>query len=122
MTPWEGDLAVVTGGASGIGLGVARALGRSGIGVSVLCPGAVDTRLHASGQRRPARFGGPLERPQEAFLQDIMAGGLSADAVGALVVHAIRHAQFYIFTHQGLRAPIEARHARILAAFDRMPA
>lgn len=94
----------------------------SGIGVSVLCPGAVDTRLHASGQRRPARFGGPLERPQEAFLQDIMAGGLSADAVGALVVHAIRHAQFYIFTHQGLRAPIEARHARILAAFDRMPA
>lgn len=122
MTPWEGDLAVVTGGASGIGLGVARALGRSGIGVSVLCPGAVATDLPASGSHRPARFGGPVERPQDAFLKDFMAGALSPDAVGDLVVQAIGQAQFYIFTHRSLRAPIEQRHARILAALDRVPA
>lgn len=91
----------------------------SGIGVSVLCPGAVDTGIHASGLRRPERFGGPVERPDESFLKDIAANGVPPDAVGEQVVRAIHDDQFYIFTHASLRAPIEQRHARILAAFEK---
>jgi NAD(P)-dependent dehydrogenase (short-subunit alcohol dehydrogenase family) len=88
------------------------------IGVSVLCPGAVNTSLHQSAQHRPETFGGPGERPDEQFLEDLLTQGLSIDAVGAMVVQAIRQDKFYIFTHASTRAPIEARHARILAAFE----
>jgi len=38
------------------------------------------------------------------------------------VVHAIRHDEFYIFTHTEERAVVQARHARIAAAFDRADA
>jgi NAD(P)-dependent dehydrogenase (short-subunit alcohol dehydrogenase family) len=88
------------------------------IGVSVLCPGAVNTSLHLSAKHRPEQFGGPGDRPNEQFLEDLMTQGLSIDEVGAMVVQAIRHDKFYIFTHASTRAPIEARHARILAAFE----
>jgi NAD(P)-dependent dehydrogenase (short-subunit alcohol dehydrogenase family) len=71
----------------------------SSIGVSVLCPGP--------GRADPA--GG-------------FAGRMEPEAVGARVLHAIRHDEFYIFTHTGERAVIQARHARIAAAFDRADA
>jgi len=38
------------------------------------------------------------------------------------VVHAIRQDEFYIFTHTQERAVVQARHARIAAAFDRADA
>jgi NAD(P)-dependent dehydrogenase (short-subunit alcohol dehydrogenase family) len=82
----------------------------SGIGVFVLCPGAVRTPLlgavaspQAASGTGSATFGGDRMEPE---------------AVGARVVHAIRHDEFYIFTHTAERAAIEARHARIAAAFD----
>ena len=96
-------------------------LAGSGIGVSVLCPGAVSTAIHESGLHRPERFGGPEQRADEAFLKDLTANGLSPDVVGEQVVRAIRENRFFVFTHASLRAPIEARHARILAAFDQTP-
>jgi NAD(P)-dependent dehydrogenase (short-subunit alcohol dehydrogenase family) len=95
-------------------------LAGSGIGVSVLCPAAVDTAIHRSAANRPDRFGGPTERPDEAFLKDLMAGAMPPDVVAAQVVAAIRSGEFYIFTHPSMRAPIEARHRRIMAAFDRL--
>ncbi len=97
-------------------------LAGTGIGVSVLCPGAVNTALHESGKRRPDRFGGPTERPDELFLKNLTAQGMAPEAVGRQVVQAIVENQFYIFTHPSVRAPIEARHARILAALDRAAA
>lgn len=95
-------------------------LAGSGIGVSVLCPAAVDTAIHRSAANRPARHGGPTERPDEAFLKDLTAGAMAPDAVAALVLAAIRSGEFYIFTHPSMRAPIEARHRRIMDAFDRL--
>ena len=93
-------------------------LAGTGIGVSVLCPGAVNTAIHESGHARPQRFGGPVERPDELFLKDLTAQGMAPDKVADRVLRAIRENQFYIFTHAATRAPIESRHARILAALD----
>jgi NAD(P)-dependent dehydrogenase (short-subunit alcohol dehydrogenase family) len=95
-------------------------LAGTGIGVSVLCPAAVDTAIHRSAANRPDRLGGPAERPDEAFLKDLTAGAMPPAAVAARVVAAIRAGEFYIFTHASLRAPIEARHRRMMAAFDRL--
>jgi NAD(P)-dependent dehydrogenase (short-subunit alcohol dehydrogenase family) len=82
----------------------------SGIGVSILCPGPVDTAFfstaaaRAEGAQTVARFANPI----------------APDAVGARVLRAVRDNEFYIFTHADERTAIEARFARISAAFDRV--
>lgn len=93
-------------------------LAGSSVHVSLLCPGATSTQIHASGQNRPARFGGAVERPQELYLKDIAGQGLDPDTVAETALHGIRENRFYIFTHPGTRDLIEARHARILEAFS----
>jgi NAD(P)-dependent dehydrogenase (short-subunit alcohol dehydrogenase family) len=94
-------------------------LAGSAVGVSVLCPALVTTTLNASSRRRPERFGGPFEenRVDVASLVTEQTAW-TPDEVGARVVHAIRHGEFFIFTHGVMRAGLERRHARILAAFD----
>jgi NAD(P)-dependent dehydrogenase (short-subunit alcohol dehydrogenase family) len=82
----------------------------SGIGVSVLCPGPVRTPFFATARAEGAR-------PADSF-----SGRIEPEAVGARVLHAIRHGEFYVFTHTAERAVIQARHARIAAAFDRAEA
>jgi NAD(P)-dependent dehydrogenase (short-subunit alcohol dehydrogenase family) len=88
----------------------------SGIGVSVLCPGPVRTPFFASGTASGLAHAAAA-RPDGGF-----TGRIEPAAVGARVVHAIRHDEFYIFTHTQERAVVQARHARIAAAFDRTDA
>jgi NAD(P)-dependent dehydrogenase (short-subunit alcohol dehydrogenase family) len=90
----------------------------SAIGVSVLCPALVNTTLHASSQRRPARLGGPYERPGADIARAWQSSGLSPDDVGERVLDAVARSEFFIFTHEAPRAWIEDRHARILSGFD----
>jgi NAD(P)-dependent dehydrogenase (short-subunit alcohol dehydrogenase family) len=94
----------------------------TGIGVSVLCPGSVDTRIFASSATRPERFGGPYERPQQTAMRGAMGRGIAPDMVGQRVLHAIRNNEFYVLTHAGERDAVKARHERIDAAFDRAEA
>ena len=93
---------------------------KTGIGVSVLCPGAVRTAIFKSAATRPDRFGGPYSRPtQETMKTGVIGGGsLDPDDVGRRVVRAIREGTFYLFTHTAERATIQARHDRIMAALD----
>jgi NAD(P)-dependent dehydrogenase (short-subunit alcohol dehydrogenase family) len=94
-------------------------LAGSKIGVSVLCPALVTTTINASSRRRPDRFGGPFTEDRvdvAALVTDQIAW--SPDEVGDRVVHAIRNAEFFIFTHGVMRAGLEHRHQRIMAAFD----
>ncbi|KRR29161.1 SDR family NAD(P)-dependent oxidoreductase [Bradyrhizobium retamae] len=96
-----------------------------GIGVSVLCPSYVRTRIGESGRNRPERYGQPppLEpaSPAAALVAEIarnINAGLEPDAVAARVLAAIRDDELYIFTHPGMRAEVEPRFAAILAAMD----
>jgi NAD(P)-dependent dehydrogenase (short-subunit alcohol dehydrogenase family) len=90
----------------------------SNLGVSVLCPALVATTLHASSQRRPARLGGPYQRPGADSAKAWQSAGLSPDDVGMRVLDAVARSEFFIFTHEEPRAWIEERHARLLAGFD----
>lgn len=96
----------------------------SGIGVSVLCPGPVRTRIFAGAAARPEQFGGPYARPQHERMATRMlgTGALDPAQVGARVLHAIEHDEFYVFTHGAERAAVRARHARIEAALDQADA
>jgi NAD(P)-dependent dehydrogenase (short-subunit alcohol dehydrogenase family) len=94
----------------------------AGIGVSVLCPGAVDTSIFASAATRPDRYGGPYARPQQEAMRGAMGQALPPERVGQRVLQAIRNREFYVFTHASERAAIKARHDRIEAAFDQAEA
>jgi NAD(P)-dependent dehydrogenase (short-subunit alcohol dehydrogenase family) len=94
----------------------------SGVGVSVLCPAAVDTGIHLSARARPQRLGGPFTRDADHFMGDLIREGLRPEQVGARVVQAIRDGEFYILTHSSPREWVERRFDRIMAAFDRAEA
>ena len=99
--------------------GWAEQLAPQNIGVSILCPGFVKTRIHESRRNRQAAYG-PDERsppPPDAPPSRVLSG-IPAEAVGKRVVEAVKGNELYVFTHPGARAGVAARFERILAAFD----
>jgi NAD(P)-dependent dehydrogenase (short-subunit alcohol dehydrogenase family) len=89
------------------------------VGVSILAPAAVDTRIHLSERSRPDRLGGATVRPQNHFMGDLIKGSMPPQAVGDRVVNGIESGDLYIFTHPETRHWLERRHAAIMAAFDK---
>ena len=96
-----------------------------GIGVTVLCPGFVRTRIAESGRNRPQRYG-PTQPPDPATpagavtaqISELVQSGLDPSFVAARVLTAIREGELYVFTHPQMRTDVEARFATILAALD----
>jgi NAD(P)-dependent dehydrogenase (short-subunit alcohol dehydrogenase family) len=108
--------------------GLATRIKPFGIGVTVLCPGFVRTRITESGRNRPARYG-PSQKPDPASsagtlvaqIAEMVRSGLDPDDVAAQVLTAIRENELYVFTHHDAdwRGELEARFAAILAAMDK---
>ena len=70
------------------------------IGVSVLAPAAVKTRIYVSGENRPVTASaGPTQEPGNDPFQQELEDGLEPDEVGERVVRAIRGRELYVFTH-----------------------
>ncbi len=95
---------------------VAAGFESPGIGVSILCPGAVRTEIWNAGRNRPERFGGPQQAPEE--FRNFLASGMDPDEVGRLAVQGIRRGDFFILSHPQVRGIVEARYKEMLAAFD----
>ena len=88
------------------------------IGVSVLCPGAVNTNILAAATHRPDHFGKSDDRPIALNpLGETLQQGLDPDVVGELVLDAIRENQFYIFTDPRMERQIERLFDRIKLGF-----
>ena len=99
---------------------LAQDLADTPIGVSVLAPAAVNTRIYRSGENRPAGFGGPYAVPGNDLqdrLEAQLAGGLEPDTVGERVVCAIRERELFVFTHMETMDWLDARHQRIRDAY-----
>ena len=89
------------------------------VGVSVLAPAAVRTRIYRANENRPERFGGPHQSTTLHPLQsELDSAGLDPDVVGERVVRAIKDRELYIFTHMQTKEWLLARHQRIIDAFD----
>ncbi len=89
------------------------------IGVSVLCPGWVQTNIGDSRRNRPAHLdAGYVDDAAQEEINALLADGLDAAAVGERVLHAVRENQLYIFTHPEWKHMVELRFENILAAFD----
>ncbi len=99
-------------------------LAETNIGVSVLCPGFVRTRIHESGRTRQSKYGGPraqeLEGPssEEGTVADMVNAGLDPAAVAERVLECMRADELYIFTHPETWEWLSMRFQSIEAAFE----
>jgi NAD(P)-dependent dehydrogenase (short-subunit alcohol dehydrogenase family) len=97
------------------------------IGVSVLCPYFVRTKIGESGRNRQERYGQmpTLDpgSPAVAVVEEIrkqIAAGLDPADVAARALAAIENDELYIFTHPNMRQFVQARFAAIEAAMDQV--
>ena len=101
-----------------------------GIGVSVLCPGFIRTKIMNSERNVPQRFAGPMEqRPTEGpgaeflkMVEDRVSTGIDPLYVGELVREGIEQDWPYIFTDNEFEPLIDERFAAIKQGFDRIRA
>jgi NAD(P)-dependent dehydrogenase (short-subunit alcohol dehydrogenase family) len=90
------------------------------VGVSVLCPGWVRTRIGEADRNRPADVQPPPEPEpaQEAAgqaLRQLIETGMEPSAVVGHVVDAIRAGRFYVLTHPEMNEGIRRRAEEVLA-------
>jgi NAD(P)-dependent dehydrogenase (short-subunit alcohol dehydrogenase family) len=87
------------------------------VGVSVLCPGWVRTRIGESGRNRPADLEGPpeLDTEQAAGLRQLLETGMEPSEVAGHVVDAIGAGRFYVLTHPEMNEGIRRRAEEVLA-------
>jgi NAD(P)-dependent dehydrogenase (short-subunit alcohol dehydrogenase family) len=94
----------------------------SGVGVSVLCPGPVQSELFESTQQvRPAEFattGSKPLLPSGLARTDtpIFRTALTGTAIGDYVLRGVRRNELYILTHPEIRPVLAARAAALVAA------
>lgn len=143
MRELRGKTAFVTGAASGIGLGICRALARAGVNVALadIEQQPLDTAVAEIAALGVRAFGVRLDVSDEAAVQRAAAeveatfdalhilsnnAGvtsparrcISGDEAGKRVRQAIVDNEFFVFTHPQTRAWIEDRHRRLMAGFD----
>lgn len=106
---------------------LASELAETAIGVSVLCPGSVNTAFYESRRNAPPSVPPPPPNSREARAhaqgQTVRIDhGIAPPEVAARVLQGIRDRDLYIFTHPEMRSMIEDRHAKLSACFDRSAA
>ncbi len=90
------------------------------VGVSLLCPGPINTNLARGARNRPPHMGGlQIRANDEATLAERLAAtGLDPMKVGERVVDAIQTKTFYAFVSAVPADIIKARHRRIEEALN----
>jgi NAD(P)-dependent dehydrogenase (short-subunit alcohol dehydrogenase family) len=90
-----------------------------GVGVSVLCPANISSRINSSQRNRPPEFGRKVDEP----FAEIVDFGLDPLHVGRRAVKAVLEDELYVFVfpegwEQHLKPGAEARFEAILRAVD----
>ncbi|MFP6808742.1 MAG: SDR family NAD(P)-dependent oxidoreductase [Pseudomonadales bacterium] len=90
----------------------------AGFGASVLCPGAVRTRIYEAPRNRQDRFGPQVSKAAYTDISKDLAKGLDPDIVGDLVVEAIEAERLHILTDPRFEKMVAKRFARLAADFE----
>ena len=91
---------------------LAKDLRPYGIGVSVLCPMGVSTRIRQSDRNRPAALRNESDAPRGDAV-DLIGRTLAPDAVARMTLDAIRAGQLYVITHEEGLEPLRKRFQRM---------
>ncbi|MFZ1985255.1 MAG: SDR family NAD(P)-dependent oxidoreductase [Desulfatitalea sp.] len=101
-------------------------LKRDGIGVSVLCPGFVQSRIYDSMRNRQVRYGGPIyhddvvkEKPDRKYNKELVVTGIDTEIAANRVLEGLQNDEFFIFTHPHYRELHQMRVKEMDAGFDR---
>jgi len=105
-----------------IGESLRAELGPEGVGVSVLCPGPVESGLaENSGTLRPARYGAQAEvdfsKVDPSALENLGSLYISAADAAQIALNGIRAGAFLIPTHAFEKDDVDARYAEAIAGF-----
>jgi NAD(P)-dependent dehydrogenase (short-subunit alcohol dehydrogenase family) len=92
------------------------------VGVSVLCPGWVDTNIAESDRNRPVALSkaaatgdaADAEPLMRDMLKQLLASGLKPHEVADQVADAVKANRFYVLTHPEMKPAVEARMGDIL--------
>jgi len=88
----------------------------AGIGVSVLCPGPVATKIMHHTQRTQPASAPRLDAQTLQVVDSFLGSGATPDAVGEMVLRAVRENELYIHTDRIMELPIQARTQALLDA------
>lgn len=113
-------------GVVAISEGLRAPLAAKGIGVSVLCPGIIRTRIMDSSRNIPQRLATAIETPKidpartemTAMIAAAITHGIDPLYVGELFREGIERDWPYIFTDTQFEHLVDARFANIKAGFD----
>lgn len=101
------------------------------VGVSVLCPGLVNTNIFDSGRNRPTELQSDTDtatmnleddeddEERQLRLEAARASALEPDVVGDMVLHGIQENEAYIFTHPEYVQEVSERQEEVSASFAR---
>ena len=122
--PYSGAYTATKAAVVALSEGWAKELKNQSIGVSVLCPAFVKTRIYDSERNRPDKYKSDAydTNNESGFLKQtkqFVRDGIDASIVGKRVVEAISAGELYIFTHPNYRKLNQARLAAIDEAFAR---
>lgn len=94
-----------------------------GIGVSMLCPGAVNSNIHEAVLTRPAHlqktgyYG--ADPDVMAHLKQVIAVGMEPEVLAQYVLKGVEADQLYILPYPEFRGTLEEIHERVMAAVAR---
>jgi NAD(P)-dependent dehydrogenase (short-subunit alcohol dehydrogenase family) len=98
----------------GLAASMRRELDERGVGVSVLCPGLIATRIFESERNRPSGMDDPSDdNPTSKAYRDMIVDGAPPSQVADVVYQAIVDNQFFVFPTRDLDGLVEARLADI---------
>ena len=97
-----------------------RDLAETGVGVSILCPGMVDTQLYNSRNHRQGAYGGASALPPEdlQMAKQFMAQGQDPELTAALCLQGMENGEFMIIADPTIRNFAEKRNREVEAALD----
>jgi len=91
------------------------------IGVSVLCPMGVATRIREAERARPAALRNPTAAPSAAAVE-LIGRTLTPEEVAEQVLDAVRAGELYVITHEEGLEPLRRRFQRMEEAIQRASA
>jgi NAD(P)-dependent dehydrogenase (short-subunit alcohol dehydrogenase family) len=99
---------------------LAMDLAEHGIGVSMLCPGAVNTNIHEAVLTRPAHLQNTgyygADPDVLAHLKRVISIGVEPEVLARYVVKGVEADQLYILPYPEFRGTLEDIHAQVMAA------
>ncbi len=119
-SPGNGVYNVAKYGVVGLSETLRKELERFNIGVSVLCPGAVQTGINEAFRNRPANLakaGNVMTDEQMELMHKSFEGGSTPREIGDYVVGGIKRNEMYMLPHAEFKPVFEKRAEEVLSCF-----